>query len=78
MLRLESLEYPAFTPGSGGGGIGFQPVVVNPQNGQTLIYSDGQWVNGFLDLNGNRFITVQEIPPMIPSSVISIVTLKSS
>ena len=31
MLRLESLEYPAFFQGSGGGGIGFQPVVVNPE-----------------------------------------------
>src|SRR5690606_37194931 len=56
MLRLESLEYPAFFQGSGGGGIGFQPVVVNPENGQTLIYSNGQWVNGYLDTNGNRFI----------------------
>lgn len=69
MLRLESLEYPAFTQGSGGGGIGFQPVVVNPQNGQTLIYSDGQWINGFLDLNGNRFITVQEIPPIVNGEI---------
>ena len=62
MLRLEQLQYIGFILGSGsGGGVGFQPAIVNPQNGQVIIYDGGIWQNGFLDTNGDRFLSVGEI-----------------
>ena len=63
-LRLEALKYVGFEWGSGGGGVGFQPQIVAPQDGQVIIYDDGVWQNGFLDLQGNRFIQTQDIPPI--------------
>src|SRR5690554_3225457 len=65
MLRLEALEYIGFPLGSGSGGVGFQPTIVNPLNGQTLIYNSttGIWHNGYIDVEGNRFLQIVEIPP---------------
>lgn len=63
-LRLEALEYVGFEWGSGGGGVGFQPQIIAPQDGQVITYDNGIWQNGFLDLQGNRFIQTQDIPPI--------------